>query len=700
MDPVAGRINSQSEQTSLNPTCRNRESLTPNVQLESPLDEDFRKFVPLSSLLYRDTLSVNFDVQSNVQDQHNIDIARGIITPGGKPVTPDRLPLTPGILPVPINAGGVSLLQGAPQCVSSDTSFGQGMDPRFGLPHASPTSSHSLPELAGSAHYHHLSPAQHSFGSVAGHQPHTFDQPMRESEFSTGHGQYNEPTVYDSGEMEVSHGHVQTGLGYSPAGQHRRHSGYDEQQGAMRSHPLPSPDAHHHPQQQWPSTQTYHHTLHARHASADSLPNVRYQVKDPRLLGSLRSSVDDATSSRPASFAPGRYAAGNASSTTTIQNQNLAERLSVGTSPSAGTNVRPRPTTTSPSLTRQSTGSICGTAPMKHPHPTERRILGDDERVETAMETGSADAAVTKSYQSNVTAMETGSVDGDAAAVTKSNKHDGFRLNLNVPTAVSSEDMSDDLVDQIIRGCTMTARRKLNVAVKITDTHQVLTPTDSHQVLTPTDSHPVLTPTDSRPVLTPTDSRPVLTPTDSHPVLTPSDDCPAPAAAGAADFVASEQLLKMSRRISEESDRIKMLEESVKAQTLSQNDASVAVTSSEPCPTVVDVTASTMQSATSVVAACPTSAAATVTAAPEQTPGKSDGTQKSHRGSTKTKAKRLHASRKEKTKEKKSLSKKGKAVIRTADDMNLFLNRARKHDSNGTRRSVMHKIVKPHTSNG
>ena len=656
MDLVAGRINSQSQQTgeisTLNPTIRNRQSLMPSIQLESSLDEDFRKFVPLSSMLYRDTLSVNFDVQSNVQDQHNIDIARGIITPGGKPMTPDRLGIAPGMVPIspgrlPINPGGVSLLQGAPQCVSSDTAFAQGMDPRLALPHASPTSSRSLPELAGRPHYHHLSPAQHSLGHVAGQQPHAFDQPMRDAEFPVGHGQYNEPTVYDSGQMDVSvsHGHVQTGLGYSP--QHRRHSGYEEQHAAMRSHPLPSPDAHHqHHQQQWPSTQqTYQHTLQARHASADSHPNARHQVRDPRLLGSLRSSVDDASSSRHASFAPGnaaRYAAGNSAiSAHTIQTQNLAERLSVGTSPSPGTSVvQPRATTNSQSLTRPSTGSICGTAPTKHPHPTERRIRGDDDErvVETAI---------------------TGSVDGGVAAVvTKSNRLDGFRLklNVNVPTVnCDSEDMSDDLVDQIIHGCTMNARRKLNIADKTTENHQVLTPNDSS---------------------------------------------PAPTAAGVVDFETSEQLSKMSRRISEETEIIKTVEDSVKSQTLSQND--VAVASSEPCPSVgsVAVTASTVESATSVVAACPTSVAATETAAPKETPGNSDSVQKSHRSSNQTKVKRLHASRKEKTRDKKTVSEKGRAVIRTADDMKLFLNRARKRDSKGTRRTVMHKIVKPHTSNG
>ena len=625
----------------------------PNIQLESSLDEDFRKFVPLSSMLYRDTLSVNFDVQSNVQDQHNIDIARGIITPGGMPMTPDRLGIAPVRVPIspgrlPINPGGVSLLQGSPQCVSSDTAFGQGMDPRLALPHASPTSSRSLPELAGSAHYHHLSPAQHSLGPVAGqqpvgHQPPTFDQPMRATEFPVGHGQYNGPMVYDSDQMDVSH---QTGLGYSPVGQHRRHSGYDEQHAVMRSHPLPSPDAHHHQQQQqWPSTQTvaYHQTLHARHASVDSLSNAYHQVRDPR----LRSSVDDASSSRHASFAPGnaaRYAAGNAASSAhTIQNQNLAERLSVGTSLSPGTNVRPCPTTNSPSLTRPSTGSICGTAPTKHPHPTERRIRGDDDErvVETAI---------------------TGSVDGVVAAVvTKSNRLDGFRLklNVNVPTVnCDSEDMSDDLVDQIIHGCTMNARRKLNVADKTTD---------------------------------------------SHPELTPNDRSPAPTVARAVDFETSQQLSKMSRRISEETERINTLEDSVKSQTLSQNDVAMVVTSSEPCPSVgsVAVTASTVESATSVVAACTTSVAATETAAPKQAPGNSDSMQKSQRSSNQTKVKRLHASRNEKTREKKTVSKKGRSVIRTADDMKLFLNRARKRDSKGTRRAVMHhKIVKPHTSNG
>ena len=624
----------------------------PSIQLESSLDEDFRKFVPLSSMLYRDTLSVNFDVQSNVQDQHNIDIARGIITPGGKPMTPDRLGIAPGMVPIspgklPINPAS---LQGAPQCVSSDTAFGQGMDPRLALPHASPTSSRSLPELAGSAHYHHLSPAQHSLGPLAGQQTHTFDQPMRDGEFPVGHGQYNEPTVYDSGQMDVSHGHVQTGLGYSP--QHRRHSGYEEQHAAMRSHPLPSPDAHHqHHQQQWPSTQqTYQHTLQARHASADSHTNARHHVRDPRLLGSLRSSVDDASSSRHASFAPGnaaRYAAGNSAiSAHTIQTQNLAERLSVGTSPSPGTSVvQPRATTNSQSLTRPSTGSICGTAPTKHPHPTERRIRGDDDDervVETAI---------------------TGSVDGDVAAVvTKSNRLDGFRLklNMNVPTVnCDSEDMSDDLVDQIIHGCTMNARRKLNVADKTTENHQVLTP--------------------------------------------PNDSCHAPTAAMGPDFVTSGQLSKMSRRISEETERINTLEDSVKSQTLSQNDA-VVVASITECPSVgsVAVTASTVESATSVVAACPTSVAATETetASPKETPGNSDSVQKSHRSSNQTKVKRLHASRKEKTRDKKTVSEKGRAVIRTADDMKLFLNRARKRDSKGTRRAVMHKIVKPHTSNG
>ena len=649
---LAERIGKQPRQTGdisrLNPTGQihdneppnpNRFASRPELNLRqgSHLDEDFHKSVPLTSLVYRDTLSIDFEIQTNVQDQHNIDIARGVISHVRPP-----------------GHGDSASHQGVPPHTSPGGTVerGFGMDKRSTVLQALPTSSHSMPELSGSIHCHQLSPVRQSRGPMRVHHSHSFDQSSRtmldvQPEFAARRSQYNEPTMtYHGGQSNVPYAQLQTNVGFSAAMQPHQHSSqdYSEQQGSTGAHLLPSSPVQ---QQQpyWPSTQsvTYQQTSYTRPVSTTiHPPNAARQVSDPRLLRNRHPSADAPQRNTPVTgaspFGADDLATNVVGDTAamTIQNQNLAERLSVGPSPSSGTSVQPHLVLSSPSSTGQSTGRICGTAVMEL-KPTERRIAGDDKCIEAVIENESANVLTA------------------GATVTGA--------------TVDCDEMSDDLVDQIVRGCTVAVQLKPNV----------MPPTDGHLVSMPCDNHPLAT------------------------------------AAASPDVVTSQQLSKMSHEISEEMARIKMLQESVKAATekLSQNAAAAAATTTTTTSSVaislsacVAVTKPTVPSVPSVVAAHPTNTIATETAILTRTPHKSDiGTCQQHSGSNQTiAARKPHSGKKERVKEKETPAKreKGTSVIRTANDMKLFLNanKVHKHDSRVSKRTVAQKLTDPRTPNG
>jgi len=220
--------------------------------------------------------------------------------------------------------------------------------------------------------------------------------------------------------------------------------------------------------------------------------------------------------------------------------------------------------------------------------------------------------------------------------------------------------MSDDLVDQIVRGRVMGARLKPAVIPSI-------------------------------------DSFPTSVSLESHPIVT---------VAPVMDSVTSEQLSKTSHEILEEMAKIKMLQEvKAAAEKLSQNAAAAATSSttinSVPFPLFVSATA-TVPTAPSVVAA----RSATDTATLTQPPRKSESsTHQPHHAAKQTLTPRKPpGGKKEKTKEKETPGKREKStsVIRTANDMKLFLNANKVHKRDGrvTKRTVTQKRVDPRLAKG
>ena len=576
------------------------------------------------------------------------------------------------------------------------------MEKRLSLPHSSPTGSHSMPELAGSIHCRQLSPAQPSHVPMSVHHSHSFDQSPRltqdtEPEFAACRGQYTDPTMHHSGQSSAAYGRHQENLSYDLAVQHHHYGsqGYDEQLGA--THVLPSPPVQQPLQPHWPSTQTLTYpqpSSYSRPASTTVTPhvtpNIPRHVTDPRLLRNRRPSVDILQSTSATSWSglqvstnlpvvtPVSAVSTNAAVVGTIQNQNLAERLSVGPSPTPGTSSQHHLMSMGPRSTGPPTGLTCGTASTAQPPPTqpptERRTTGDDNHVDTALRTAPADggAAGTRSdvvaavgSSTNVKAANVDAVPTSGDIVVPPGGRQSGNYNASL---MDAEDMSDDLVDQIVRGRVMGARLKPAAMPSI----------DSFPTSVSLESHPTVTVAPVTPVM---------------------------------DSVTSEQLSKTSHEILEEMAKIKMLQEvKAAAEKLSQNAAvaaaatvaSTTTISSVPFPLFVPATAA-VPTVPSVVAAHSATDTATVT----QPPRKSESsTHQPHHAKKQTVvARKQPVGKKEKTKEKEMPCKRDKntSVIRTANDMKMFLNANKVHnkrDCRVTKRIVTQKRVDPRLVRG